>query len=205
MNATRGKRRGRRAAQRAHAAHARLPSLPASWMAFVGTFKLDIAFRSSRLSTTGRRSVEYRREYIDVVMAILPALSLSSSERDVSMVVRSGVPVYFFCCLLDFHCHCCPHFVRYVHRGADGSYCACGYLLSVVTLESHGSEIGGILTGVYRRGIRPSGRPRGCGSFELLTGTPELEVSGTGHGNPETSRTASRSTGTLEPRSKALA
>ena len=42
-----------------------------AFMVFVGTFKLDIAFRSSRSSTTGRRSVVCRRAYIDVVFSPL--------------------------------------------------------------------------------------------------------------------------------------
>ena len=37
-----------------------------------------------------------------------------------------------------------------------------GHLFSVVTLESHRSEIGGVRTGVYRRGSRPLGGRTGA-------------------------------------------
>ena len=43
--------------------------------------------------------------------------------------------------------------------------CACGHLLSVVTLEHHGSEIGGGPTYVHRRGIRPLGGRTGAALF----------------------------------------
>ena len=41
---------------------------PVATMVFVGTFKPDISFRSSRLSTTGRRSVVYGQADIDLII-----------------------------------------------------------------------------------------------------------------------------------------
>ena len=52
-------------------------------------------------------------------VAIFPA---SSSERGMNIVMHSGVQAISYCCLLYFHGHCCPHFVRYADRGADGSF-----------------------------------------------------------------------------------
>ena len=115
-------------------------------------------------------------------MAILPA----SSKRGMSIVMHSGMQTISSYCLFDFPSHCCPRFVRCVHCGADGSLCTCGHLLSVVTLESHGSEIGGVWTGEFRSNNSPSGRPQWCGSFFKLKGAPppELVVSGTGRLEP---------------------
>ena len=51
-------------------------------------------------------------------VAILPA---SSSKRGMSIVMSSGGPDISSYCWLDVHFHCCPRYVRYAHRGADGS------------------------------------------------------------------------------------
>ena len=47
------------------------------------------------------------------------------------------------------------------------------HLFSVVRRVSHGSEIGAVWTGEYRRGNSPSGRPHWSGSFDFNGHQPQ--------------------------------
>ena len=93
-------------------------------------------------------------------------LIASSSERGMSFVVHSGVRAISYS-FLDFFIVSSILTLSGILTVRGWLLCACKHLLSVVTLEHYGFEIGGGSTYVYRRGIRPLGGRTGAALLTL--------------------------------------